>query len=588
MEDKRTKTVLISIILLLLFAISFLDLIEPISDSDFFWHIATGRWIVDNKALPEKDPFSYTTPNINTTREKFILTSYWLSQVSYYTLYYLFGYPGIMGLRVFIFLAIAYLIYKRSDIRGIPAIIYLPLILITMLIFSMNYKWERPQVFSFVFFGLLLYLFDEIKNGKRYSLYLVPPLMIIWANMHGGFILGQGVLFIYILNEIIRGLFSKKQLDKRIVMTSIIGIITGFINPNTYGAIRETLTTESTITVGITEYMSTIEFFKSTGALHIPIYWIILALSFIAVFYQIKRGIEIKDILLLSVFGYFSFKYVRYIAFFIIYAVPFIGVFLQSLRWKKAVSIATVSVSLILCIAAMIRYNTFMNIKNIDAFMSGNFVASFYPEESINFILENNPKERLYNYYDWGGYLIWRLYPEKAVFIDGRQLHENAYILSRAIDNVQKEPFIAGIPYWKAILKTYNINCILIPAFRRFGDIVPLFAELLQDNEWSPVFYYENSVVFVRRIPENYRITYIYSRPREFLVNYMINFVNSMIDRSPYLIGFHIAKGDLLEISGRLDEAEEAYKRALELFPLHRIALQRLQELEMYRRSRGY
>lgn len=583
MERESFKKIILITFILLLSIISLLDWIDSISDTDFFWHIATGRWIVDNKTLPEADPFSFTTPEIRTTREKFILTSYWLSQVLYYSLYSILGYPGILLLRVIIALSIIYFLFKRLSRKGISPMIYLPLILFAMLILIMNYKWERPQTFSFVFFGILLYLLDELKDGKKYTLYIVPPLMLLWANMHGGFILGQGVLFIYIIGEIAKKFISSEKINKNLLLTSTTGILLAFINPNTYGAIRETLTTESTITEGITEFMSTFEFFKTTGALQIPMYWLLLIASCGAIIFKLKKGINVTELLLFSIFGYFSFVHVRYLAFFVIFAIPLVGEFLSSLRWKRAVLASLVSLSLIACIVVQLRYNILMNLKNINAFAEGNFVSPYFPEKSVNFIVENTQKKRIYNYYDWGGYLIWHLYPEKAVFIDGRQLHENAFMLSQAIDNAYIEPYVAGIPYWKAILKSYNIDCVVIPAFRRFGDVIPLFKELLFDEEWAPVFYHENSVVFIKRIPENYRITYIFSRPKEYVLNYMINFVDSIIRQSPYLVNFHIAKGDLLLIAGRIYEAEQTYRRALELFPFHAIAQERLNGLKRLR-----
>jgi hypothetical protein len=470
-----------------------------------------------------------------------------------------------------------------STRKEIPPTIYLPLIIISMLILIMNYKWERPQTFSFVFFGLLLYLIDESKEGKNYATYAIPPLMLIWANMHGGFIVGQGVLLIYILSDVVNRIIFKTKINKGLILSSIIGIIIAFINPNTYGAIRETLTTESTITENITEFMSSVEFFKFTGAMQIPIYWLMLLAGFIALLYRLKKGFDISTLILFSVLAYFSFVHVRFIAFFVIFAVPLIGDFLRSIRWKRALEISIFGLSIIISVVVAIRYNAIANIKALSAYKEGNFISPIYPDASIRFIKENAPNKRIYNFYDWGGYIIWMLYPEKAVFIDGRQLHENAFILSQAIDNAAIEPSIAGIPYWKAILKSYNIDCVLIPAFRRFGDVIPLFKVLLNDEEWAPVFYEDNSVVFIKRVPENYRITYIYSRPREFVLNYMINFVDRIIQQSPYLVGFYVAKGDLLFLKGNLLEAELAYRRALELFPLHNIAHQRLEELRMIR-----
>jgi len=78
---KAMKRLFFILLITVLTVLASLYLLRPITDPDFFWHISTGRWILENKALPSEDPFSYTTPRLLSDREFFILRSYWLSQV---------------------------------------------------------------------------------------------------------------------------------------------------------------------------------------------------------------------------------------------------------------------------------------------------------------------------------------------------------------------------------------------------------------------------------------------------------------------------------------------------------------------------
>jgi hypothetical protein len=105
----------------------------------------------------------------------------------------------------------------------------------------------------------------------------------------------------------------------------------------------------------------------------------------------------------------------------------------------------------------------------------------------------------MYNYFDWGGYLIWRLAPEKKVFIDGRTLYPHIYHQSDLIDKADGRR-IGNMPTWKAVLETYNIQYTITPVS------LPLVRALFEDKEWVPIFSRNESVIFVRDAPENQHV----------------------------------------------------------------------------------
>ena len=87
----------------------------------------------------------------------------------------------------------------------------------------------------------------------------------------------------------------------------------------------------------------------------------------------------------------------------------------------------------------------------------------------------------MYNHFDWGGYLIWRLSPERKVFADGRSLNDNIYWQSLAI-NMADAKEDAGIPRWKALLEAYGIRYIITTPFWVSGHAIPLVNELMKDK----------------------------------------------------------------------------------------------------------
>ena len=110
----------------------------------------------------------------------------------------------------------------------------------------------------------------------------------------------------------------------------------------------------------------------------------------------------------------------------------------------------------------------------------------------------------MYNDINWGGYLIWRLAPERKVFIDGRNLNENIHFKAIAVENA-----FEGI--WASILESYNVNYIIAPFRRPDGSCPRVVNALLKDSNWTLIFFRSNSVIFIRNMPANEHIIKKYS-----------------------------------------------------------------------------
>ena len=146
---KLTGVVLITIMVLA----SSLFLIQSVKDGDFFWHLKTGEWILQNGSLPSEDFFAHTSPKTYTKWQHFVLTSYWLSQVIYSLFHLAGGMNGIILFRFFIASMFIYVLLKRN--QG-DMIVYIALVMIFMVNLLSFFPLERPHVFSFLFFAILL------------------------------------------------------------------------------------------------------------------------------------------------------------------------------------------------------------------------------------------------------------------------------------------------------------------------------------------------------------------------------------------------------------------------------------------------
>ena len=221
------------------------------SDSDAWWHLATGRYIVDQHRLPVPDPFAYTTasappayPGEERTR-RFNLTHEWLAQAVWYLVYGAGGAPAVVlwkALLLALLCGLAGLIAKwRTDswLWGIAAAL-------ASASLAIEFAHDRPSILSYVFTVACIAIFEQRKR-----LWLVPPLLLIWANCHGGFFLGWIVCGAYTAEALLR----RAPDARRIVIISAIAVATSGVNPNGFAVIPTILSyRQSPMQASLTEW----------------------------------------------------------------------------------------------------------------------------------------------------------------------------------------------------------------------------------------------------------------------------------------------------------------------------------------------
>ncbi|MBI5639839.1 MAG: hypothetical protein HZA17_05375 [Nitrospirae bacterium] len=476
-------------------------LLRTFDDPDFFWHLKTGEWVWQNKTLPDNDPFAFTSEGRGSEREHIILSAYWLTQALYYLLYTISGFPALVLLRFFIVSAIMAVMWIRKE--G-DRYIYASFLLIFLTYMVVVYPQDRPHLFSFLFFAVLLWLLNKLKdtnNKPAFIIGMVPLTMLIWANMHGGFILGQVTIVLSCLAEGLKFLLPAlrpitREAFRNLLIAGIAGIIVSFVNPNAYLILLEYLQPESMMS-HIIEYFSPHKAFLQYGEHAVILYWIIIIAALVACVVN-RKVVDITDLGLLAGTGYLSLSSMRYVAFFFIAALPFAARSLSGESVRKPGRIFFWSVALIAGIYFTLNARPFMT--NV---ISRSWVDTYsYPVEAADFIIQNDMRGNMYNHYSWGGYLIWRLAPDRKVFIDGRTLDEDVFMQARLIDSARAAPQ-GEPPGWKMFFDYYDINYVVIPFFQLRGEMLPLVYALSKDNDWVPIFFRGNSFIFARNSSQN-------------------------------------------------------------------------------------
>jgi hypothetical protein len=368
---------------------------------------------------------------------------------------------------------------------------------------------ERPQVLSFIFFGLLLLLLEGMKQSPRHSLgsarayrdpCLVALLMVLWANVHGGHALGQATIIVYVVVEGAK--FAHRSLRpvdrgayRLLLVGGACGLLASLLNPNTYHALWQALATPAIVPgshglLTISEYLSVPEAIRINHSYIRVVDLAMMALAAAAVASTLKT-LDLTEAVLAASTGYFAFNHVRYFTVFMIVALPLAGEFLSRSPWRKWGRILAVSSALLL--VALFGRDERQGLRRL---RSGEWVSpTQYPVRAADFIIARNLRGNMYNYYTWGGYLIWRLGPERKVFLDGRNLNPEVFWEGSMIDNAFA---LGGRPQWERLFEKYGIAHAVVPLELR-GKPFPLVGSLTRDPRWTAVFIGDNSVVFSRR-----------------------------------------------------------------------------------------
>ena len=595
------------ILLVVFFAAVLFAHLTQITDPDLFWHLASGRWIWEHRQLPHFDPFNYTT-SVKAYEDSFmariIPRQYWLADIAQYGTYNLAGYGGILGLRLLFAFLTLLMVFLHLRKKRLSIITSLPLLL-PLAYILIQFKGDRPNQMTFFFLAAFLYLIENIRTRYRIQdtgskmqdtvsnqssctmnhassfsqdrgSWIVhhaslPLLMLFWANMHGGFIVGTAIACIYIFSELMRTLFDRTHaINKHLIVIPAVTIFAGLLNPNgynvIYGIIREASPLQNSEIYELMTPFALINF----GAYRYfiaAVSWLLAATISIIVIIIVEyrdqksrarsresefriqnpesriqepefksREPEVatearcqlpaarytlpaarytlhaarytlrtvllshsEEILITLFFGLIAFEGVRYIPLFAIAVTPVIG---RCLSGKvnsllKRLSGFMIPEAAILCVLAYGVWAVYPATA-----LKKPLLSDIFPDAAVNFIREKNIKtEGLFNHYDWGGYLIWRFYPDKVVFIDGRNLSLGVYNQYNSVMIGEKEP-IMGVPTYKAILDAYAVRNILIPGVDRVGGLTPLISTLVDDPEWRLIFFSKNCLLFTRKESE--------------------------------------------------------------------------------------
>jgi hypothetical protein len=563
-EMARILTVLA---ILTFFFVSFLQ--ARVDNHDFWWHLAGGRHIVETGALPQEDPFSYTIHKPVSDRQSLILKGYWLAQIIFYEVYRTWDVSGIAVLRsllMLLFLLFVFLNVKKQGSSDFMALMFTSL----MFLVAVPYSADRPQLFTFLIFSIVHYLLEDFRMTTSPRIFFVPLLLAASANMHPGYIVCLLLVSLYVAAFGIDHFITKDRRERRgtfrtLLVIWLLSLLSSMLNPVGWSAFSE-LAYMGEYTREIIEFMPTFYLFAhKLMPLNYP-YIIFLALSLLSLFRF--KTIGTLGIIVLVVFSAMSFISIRYLIFYMCVAAPIIAKAVSTFGARRVfiappatASAGTRLLRLVFCIAAVVlAFHSLSGLARRD--LKAEFIAAA-PKDAAAFLKGLPVRGNMLNDYGFGGYLIWTLYPEKKVFIDGRMLDAAVYNEYRAVTLTRQSQAHS----WEDILRDYDISYVIVPPLLHQGQIYPLVEKLYDSTEWVLIYNDHTSLIFLRDDPRNISLAKQYALDKKEVLNAIAlqastNARNDLTN--PYFL-ISLAKASIK--MGNFDEAEKALLGALERDP---------------------
>lgn len=481
----------------LIFASAAILLSMPLWDIDMWWHLSTGRYLVEQGALMQEDVFTLNGESITEAR-RLVLSGYWAGQIVFYAVYSLFSEWGLIILRVFLLLltmSAAYQLCKRLRVDFLVCVLFL----LVAALMNVHFSGLRPQIFSFAFASVIVGMLEgatvrlsEEKVDLRF-LVLMPTIMLVWANMHRGFMMGTVIIGIYGISEIARRFIFREKFDRAVLsylLMMLAAVSASLLNPNTYMPYVDLMHIESGELQQITsEYASPVTL-MSLGV-HLLPYWVLVACAALVLLCY-NRKMQIRHAALIIFMMAISLKSFRYIAFFMYAAGPVVAFYISDMLRGKIQSVRIKEAAAVLIVAGLLVYSIGQSGGTVMRSIESPVDMARFPVAATDMIIQSKATGNIFNHFNWGGYLMWRLYPEHKVFIDGRALNDE---MLYDYKHMLWSPQVMGM-----LLNKYAINTVIIPLGNPItGKKYVLPQVLAKDVGWHLAHADDLALVYVRR-----------------------------------------------------------------------------------------
>ena len=470
------------------FVFAFLFASRPPSDGDFWWHLKTGEYIVHNFRIPRLDFYSFTNPG------KYWVAHEWLSEVIFYVVYARLGFNTLIFIFTVLTVLAFWVVFRRSQthvfIKGVAVLLSVWSILPTIGV--------RPRTFTLLFAAIYLAVLHQfVRHKKTNAIWWFVPMMIVWVNLHAGYLIGLVLIGVTIVGVVLDAWFDEQPLLaqwprlKTLALVFIACLLVVNLNPQ-----------------GPRIFLFPFEFFFSPVQQDQVIDWLspdfhqkellpllLLMLSTIAALALSPKRVRPSELLLFLSTLYATLKSNRHMAIFALVAGPMLADYLQywleTTRFGKTFGETPAASSS----RRQLIFNLILMVPLIACLIKLKSVIYSPPTQervgvplnAVAFVKENRITGNTFTDPNiWGGYLIWET-PQNPVYIDGRiDMYGDAFVRDYL-------GIIQGLTRWQDPFDKYGVQVAII------SPTSILHLQLEQSPQWQKVYGDEMAVVFQRK-----------------------------------------------------------------------------------------
>lgn len=472
------------------FAALFVTAVRPVTDNDVWWHLATGRYILATGTVPHQDVYSALAQG------RPWIAHEWLTEVILYWVQVHAGYGTLMALWAGVITAAFVVVYRTACALGAARWIALPTTLLAAA--ASSHTWGvRPQMLSLLLFAVYTALLCRPAGLSRRRAVGLVALMALWVNLHGGFIFGLLALGLQVVAALLAAAFGERPARAgRLGQARLLGLTLGgaavaaLLNPNTWRALLYPFSyLGNNASVRYVAEWGSPNFHEGRYLFFEAL--LLLTLTALAL---APRRPGARELLPCLVLAYLGLQSVRTIPLFCVATAPIAAVALQGLWAARGSRAATVHPALSpgkalvnWIAAAAIAASALLSTSSLTTPRAVTLTQnSAYPARAVAYLRGHAVPRPLLNSYDWGGYLIWTLYPGYRVYIDGRpDMYGEAYV----------ERFMAiyqGRVGWQAELATQRIRSVLVEPDSALARLLAL------SRGWRLLYHDNQAVLYVR------------------------------------------------------------------------------------------
>jgi hypothetical protein len=477
----ETRRIFVVILVLGLFVLA----ARNVTDPDVWWHLRTGQLIIQNHRLFHADPYSFTRAG------HLWVDHEWLSQIFIYALYRVAGWGGLItGFAGII--AVAFLLlflrcpgrpYVAGAMTAWGAIASVP-------------SWGvRPQMFTLLLACASLWILENSYRRPK-LLWWMLPVIFLWVNLHAGYAVGIALMLVFLLGDALDQAFGSEESTQpagRLRLLALVCVVTIAIIPlNPYGTAMYTYPFETLQSRAMQAYIGE----WSSPNFHEGKYAAVLLLILATMLLPVvsPRRLRARELLLLAVTTYAALRSVRHIPLYVLVAVPLLAAMVQEQLRQSGMAARFDNSQPLTRVKLMVNAVLLMSFLAFTVFRVQYVIrrqpaaeAAAFPEAAVASLENARPPAPMMNHYNWGGYFIWKLYPEYKVFIDGRaDVYGDSFL-----DEFSAAYYVKG-ESWRAAIDRSQARTVVLP------PDAPLITALSSMPGWKQIFSDGQAVVLAR------------------------------------------------------------------------------------------